>query len=239
MQATSVVVDVPASPLPGVVTAACVGARCPDPDRPGRRVLGMCSRCYEAELSTGRRRVTRIRGPLAVRLYKRVSVDVGGELPPHAPTLGVCHPWTGAVDSEGYGSVWVGEAGRDTDRVHRVVWELEIGPIPAGLQPDHLCHHADHCPGGRCRHRLCANVDHMRLVTAAENNAAGRSNSPAARNAAKTHCARLGHELAGANLIVRRDGRRECGTCRTLRAYGVMPGAGQLDLFQTLAGDLD
>lgn len=41
---------------------------------------------------------------------------------------------------------------------HRVMWERERGPIPEGLQIDHLC-----------RQRDCVNPDHLEPVTPAEN----------------------------------------------------------------------
>ena len=42
---------------------------------------------------------------------------------------------------------------------HRVAWEDARGPIPDGLTIDHLC-----------RVRNCVNVEHLELVTIAENN---------------------------------------------------------------------
>jgi hypothetical protein len=41
----------------------------------------------------------------------------------------------------------------------RVLWERERGPIPEGYEPDHLC-----------RNTLCVNLDHVEIVTKAENN---------------------------------------------------------------------
>lgn len=40
---------------------------------------------------------------------------------------------------------------------HRAAYLLSVGPIPAGLEVDHLCHNADRtCPGGfDCLHRSC------------------------------------------------------------------------------------
>lgn len=65
-----------------------------------------------------------------------------------------CKVWTGATD-RGYGRVSVDGQVR---RVHRVVWEMERGPIPEGLTIDHLC-----------RVRMCCNTEHMELVTQSEN----------------------------------------------------------------------
>jgi hypothetical protein len=41
---------------------------------------------------------------------------------------------------------------------HIVMWTVEHGPIPPRKQLDHLC-----------RNRLCANADHLELVTHKQN----------------------------------------------------------------------
>jgi len=68
---------------------------------------------------------------------------------------GPCWEWTGATFREGYGMFQVDGAPVLT---HRYVWELLVGPIPEGLEIDHLC---------RVRH--CVNPDHLEPVTSAEN----------------------------------------------------------------------
>lgn len=65
-----------------------------------------------------------------------------------------CLLWPAAAD-RGYGRIWVDGTAK---RVHRVVWELTHGPIPDGMTVDHLC-----------RIRSCCNVEHLELVTQAEN----------------------------------------------------------------------
>lgn len=117
---------------------------------------------------------------------------------------GPCIRWEGFLMSNGYGRTTVG--GKLTT-AHRVVWEVEIGPIPKPLVIDHLC-----------RNRACINTDHMRIVTDRENLLSG--NGWSGRNARKTHCRRR-HPLAGANLIVvasgRSKGARGCRACHCLR----------------------
>ena len=66
-----------------------------------------------------------------------------------------CLIWTGAQTSKGYGSLRFG--GVET-YAHRVAWELAHGLIPDDLTIEH-----------RCRVRCCVNVEHMELVTRAEN----------------------------------------------------------------------
>lgn len=107
-----------------------------------------------------------------------------------------CWHWTGATFHNGYGRVKF--RGRDTV-AHRITYELEHGPIPAGLTLDHLC-----------RVRPCVRPDHMEAVTLGVNVLRGETITR--RNAEKTACDQ-GHPLSGANLFVRRDGRRRCRTC--------------------------
>jgi HNH endonuclease len=111
-----------------------------------------------------------------------------------------CLLWTGRQDKNGYGQVWT--VGR-TQRVHRVMWELDNGPIPAGLTIDHV-----HARG--CRHRNCANPAHLEAVTMRVNTLRGGGVSAVC--AAKTHCLR-GHPFSEANTYLHPRGR-ECRTCR-------------------------
>ena len=60
---------------------------------------------------------------------------------------GACWLWTGALDSRKRGRVW--RNGKITIH-HRAVWEILIGPIPAGGL---LCHH--------CDNPQCANPQHL------------------------------------------------------------------------------
>lgn len=72
-----------------------------------------------------------------------------------------CHEWQGAKTKGGYGAVrWGGKM----VYVHRLVWTYQRGPIPPGLSIDHLCFN-----------RICANVEHMEVVTLAENTRRGRA----------------------------------------------------------------
>ncbi len=85
---------------------------------------------------------------------------------------------------------------------HRWAYERFVGPIPNGLQLDHLC-----------RTTLCVNPDHLEPVTNREN--VLRGTSPSAGNARKTHCNRW-HPLSGDNLRPARDGRRRCWPCEQM-----------------------
>ena len=111
-----------------------------------------------------------------------------------------CWEWGGGVVSSGYGRV-----GIDGKRklVHRVAYESIIGPIPDGLQIDHLC-----------RNILCYNPEHLEAVTQKENLRRGDNH-----NRKKTHCPR-GHPYSSDNLMsgTRRGGgkRRRCKECNKL-----------------------
>lgn len=132
-----------------------------------------------------------------------------------------CWEWTGRPAHNGYGRI--GWQGRYI-AAHRVMWQLLRGPIPDGLELDHLCHNRDKsCPGGRtCRHRRCVNPDHLEPVTHRENmqrapvTVLNELRGPgvadaAAANRAKTHCPKK-HEYTEANTLNYR-GRRYCRAC--------------------------
>jgi hypothetical protein len=108
-----------------------------------------------------------------------------------------CLIWTGARTHNGYAHARVKSK---YVRVHRFVYEAIRGPIPQGLQLDHLC-----------RNRACINPLHLEPVTGKENMRRGIGN----QNKEKTHCIR-GHELSGDNLYV--FGKmRTCRACRRIR----------------------
>lgn len=111
-----------------------------------------------------------------------------------------CWLWRGAVNSRQYGCFGAGRS--KSVLAHRWSYEHHVGPIPRGLQIDHLC-----------RVTTCVNPAHLEPVTARVN--VRRGTSGAAENAKKTSCIH-GHELAGANLYTRRDGRRQCRTCKRI-----------------------
>jgi hypothetical protein len=115
---------------------------------------------------------------------------------PEAPA-GPCIPWEGSLRPDGYGRRCSGGRWRSA---HRLAYMEQVGPIPDGLQIDHLC-----------RNRACVNVGHMELVTQRENILRGLS--PTAFHARKTHCP-VGHPYDSENTYVARNGHRECRICR-------------------------
>ncbi len=124
------------------------------------------------------------------RFFEKVVFSSGG-----------CWLWTGAKNKpleqidQAYGSFRVDGK---TVLPHRWLYETCVGPIPDGLQLDHLC-----------RTRLCTNFDHVEPVTHRENCLRGFGASGI--NARKTHCPQ-GHPYDATNTI-RYKTRRICRTC--------------------------
>jgi hypothetical protein len=70
------------------------------------------------------------------QLPHQMQGRIAVELAPVAGLAGFCWSWTGTQNGGGYGVVYIN--GR-TKMTHRVAWEAVYGPIPNGLQIDHLC----------------------------------------------------------------------------------------------------
>ncbi len=106
--------------------------------------------------------------------------------------------WVGGNNGRGYGQFWDG-----TRRVyaHRFSYEQEHGPIPLGLELDHLC-----------RVTLCIEPSHLEPVTHAENIRRGAVTGCVTFQRNKTHCPQ-GHEYNEANTYRPPNGDRVCRKC--------------------------
>jgi hypothetical protein len=137
--------------------------------------------------------------PLIERFWPKVNKE--GPVPDNRPELGRCWQWTASTTAGGYGQIRAGGTAGTMLYAHRLAYEFTIGPIPNGLQLDHLC-----------RNRACLNPSHLEPVTNRINGLRGQSF--AAINARKTHCPK-GHEYTTENTVVDSNtGSRSCRTCR-------------------------
>lgn len=109
-----------------------------------------------------------------------------------------CWEWTGCTNGLGYGQVSVDKKMR---YVHRVAYELLVGPLVPGMEIDHLC-----------RVRGCLNPEHLEPVTHRQNTL--RGDTVTAANARKTHCVN-GHAFTPENTYTTPvTGWRRCRACR-------------------------
>ncbi len=124
------------------------------------------------------------------------KVNKNGPMP--SPYLGPCWVWAAALYRSGYGAFRADDKAR---RAHIVAYELVAGPVPDGLELDHLC-----------RNKACVNPAHLEPVTRAVNLTRGIGPS-LTRARRKPHCKR-GHEYDNTNTYVDPAGRRHCRICR-------------------------
>ncbi len=111
-----------------------------------------------------------------------------------------CIVWTGMKNGYGYGVIdWQGRR----LMVHRVIYEMARGPIPEGLQIDHLC-----------RVRNCVNPNHMEPVAPKEN---VRRGIVGGFGTCRTHCP-AGHLFSGGNLYMTPSGGRRCRICARIHS---------------------
>lgn len=116
-----------------------------------------------------------------------------------------CWMWNGAKSRNGYGQF---RTAKDVlHYAHRYAYEQLVGPIPDGLQLDHLC-----------KARACVRPDHLEPVTQVEN--IRRSDLRVGRAkwlATITHCPQ-GHPYDEANTRVGSRGSRSCKECNRTRS---------------------
>jgi len=114
-----------------------------------------------------------------------------------------CWEWQAAKNDLGYGQLTL--PGKKRVYAHRFSYEKHVGPIPEGMDLDHLC-----------RNPSCVNPDHLEPVTHREN--MHRGASPSITVFLSGRCAR-GHEMTGDNVYWSPTvpGKRECRKCMRIR----------------------
>jgi len=113
-----------------------------------------------------------------------------------------CWLWTAYINNRGYGKF---NLNGNAEYSHRLSYIEAKGPIPKGLQIDHIC-----------RVRNCVKPDHLEAVTRKENILRGESIH--AKNARKKKCL-LGHKFV--RVIYPSRQQRRCLICHRIkmRAY--------------------
>ena len=122
------------------------------------------------------------------RFFSKVQILLGG-----------CWKWRAKISTTGYGRFFIPRPRKHHVQAHRWSYENAKGPIPPGLDLDHVC-----------RNRWCVNPEHVEPVTRRENLIRGQT--AIARNVAKTHCPG-GHPYDESNTY-RYRGMRQCRICR-------------------------
>lgn len=107
-----------------------------------------------------------------------------------------CWEWQRARTRAGYGTL---RTPAGVAYTHRLAYTAFVGPIPAGMELDHLC-----------RVPSCFNPSHLEAVTHAENMRRGFFGS-------KTHCP-AGHPYDAENTVINStNGGRLCRACKNGR----------------------
>jgi hypothetical protein len=105
--------------------------------------------------------------PKKVAASRRDDADPAGDnarrLRHYSQKDGQCLLWTGTRIYSGYGMAYDSFTGKQI-LVHRLAWQTWVGPIPDGLELDHIC-----------RVRNCIEPAHLEPVTQRENKRRSRS----------------------------------------------------------------
>ncbi|HET98764.1 hypothetical protein LCGC14_2132030 [marine sediment metagenome] len=170
-----------------IATARYCSRACQGVAKRRRRVTNICKGCgKEFDVPPSMKRLQHCSRECWVNITRKYDVD---------PVSG-CWVWNGAkCGRKGYGSVSING---HTRRAHRVVYEINKGTIPNGLQLDHSC-----------RNTSCVNPDHLEPVTNREN----IERTPAVITArTASHC-RQGHPWTPENTYLPPNGGRVCRQC--------------------------
>lgn len=121
----------------------------------------------------------------------------------HVEKTETCWNWTGYLMPNGYGQCKPGGTDIPVVLAHRWAYEHWWGPIPEGLEIDHLC-----------RNRRCVNPGHLEAVTRSQNILRSPL-FPLSQWRLSSHCLR-GHKRSEDNTYYWR-GHRQCRECNSIR----------------------
>ena len=124
-----------------------------------------------------------------IRFWQKVTFQENG-----------CWIWNAHTNHDGYGLFWP-KHGTGIS-AHCFIYQYLRGPIPEGLELDHLC-----------RNRSCVNPWHLELVPHKVNVARGNAGIEQSN---RTHCSR-GHQFDSTNTYFY-NGKRGCIICRRERS---------------------
>lgn len=121
------------------------------------------------------------------------------------PDANGCRVWLAARYHNGYGTLKDRQGKRMVNWLaHRLAYQLTFGPIPEGLEIDHLC-----------RNRACVEPSHLEAVTSSTNKLRGLN--PAIqrlRHASKLQC-KNGHPFSPENTYIPPHQKmRQCRACK-------------------------
>lgn len=142
---------------------------------------GLCSVCYVKHRYYG-----------TLENFARSKLPVQERVAQFIAKYGLdqCWPSPRKPDKDGYGG-------------HQLFYQTVVGPVPEGLELDHLC-----------RNRICVNPKHLEPVTREVNEL--RGNTWRAQSQTRTHCPHE-HEYTPENTKVTKTGRA-CKRCQSIRS---------------------
>lgn len=133
--------------------------------------------------------------------------------------VGDCLIWQSSKSNDGYGFFY-------TDghlvMAHRWAFEQEYGPIPEGMQVDHICHH-----------EACVNHEHLRLATPSENSSYRRGSNYGSTTGVRNVYPNGNRFI----VMIRKDGvLKSYGSFRSVDDARVVAEARRAELFGEFAG---